>query len=288
MKRFLLPILCILVLVSTFWVTIGPEAADGGRAVAMSPGSTRAAIPPVRESPRSVSLEPAPTVSAAARTPVDGDESAPTEDALEPGAPAPTLCGRFLLPDGTPAVGVDLYVLGRAADPDRVRRFGLPFDWVTPTGETGVDGRFALRFDPPRAFAFELRGRLAGYANAWRRRSEIAPGETVDLGDVVLERPGSVEGAIVDVEGNALAQSGWLVHALADPPAEDLELLGHALPDRETGRFQIEGLPPRAVRLGAVGPMGERCEGPRVRVESGRKASRGGASSRRARGTRRG
>lgn len=165
----------------------------------------------------------------------------------DPGFKKPAvLQGRFLLPDGSPAVGVALQVRGWGANQDRILEFGQPKDWVDPSGETDAEGRFALRFVPPRAYQFVLDGTLEGYAEVSWRWSAIELGEIKDLGDVTLVPAGTVVGTILDRNGNVLTK-GWSV--TAETPTtwrgiggrDQTRVSGRVDPD--TGEVRLEGVP---------------------------------------------
>ncbi len=210
------------------------------------------------------SVEPAPA-------PVQ--QSAPLEPKLA------AIRGRFLLPGGAPAVGVALKVHGWEANNDRGVKYGRPEHWENPSGESDAEGRFSLRFDPPRAFQFTLGAKLEGWCEASWRWHEIEPASIVDVGDVELERGGSVRGHIADAKGRKLTH-GWTVHArqialvtkdASDGGRENTRV--HASPDEATGEFLLEGLPPGRVHLTAFSRMANWIEGPIVDVRAGEEAN---------------
>ena len=170
--------------------------------------------------------------------------------------PAPglaTLKGRFLLPDGAPAAGVALEVSGWVANQGRLLEFGQPARWANPTGTTDADGRFELRFAPPRAYQFVLSGALEGHGSVSWRWGQVLPGETKDLGDTTLLRTGTIVGRIVDAQGNTLVRN-WRVSAEA--PGDRLgtgrdSTRVSASVDPETGEFRLEGVPARRVTVRA-------------------------------------
>lgn len=171
----------------------------------------------------------------------------------DPGFKKPAvLQGRFLLPDGSPAAGVALGVHGWGGNQDRILEFGEPKDWVDPTGETDGEGRFALRFVPPRAYQFVLDGNLDGYAEASWRWGEIALGEIKDLGDITLVPAGTVVATILDRDGNVLTK-GWTV--TAETPfsgrgiggRDQTRVWGRVDPD--TGEVRLAGVPAGRVNV---------------------------------------
>jgi hypothetical protein len=74
-----------------------------------------------------------------------------------------------------------------------------PVAWQDPPAQTtGADGRFACTFEPPPPFGFTLRLRGEGRVVMETEWDAIAPGATLDLGDVVLLAGCRVTGEVVD------------------------------------------------------------------------------------------
>lgn len=153
--------------------------------------------------------------------------------------------GRFLLPDGTPAEGVHLSVMGWGANQERILEYGEPRNWNDPTGETDADGRFQIRFVPPRAYQFVLDAILEGYAETSWRWGEIKFGERKDLGDITLVPECTVVGRVVDRDGNTLTY-GWRVTArtsIRRPGGSGRDATTvRASIDAKTGEFRLEGV----------------------------------------------
>jgi hypothetical protein len=226
---------------------------------------------------------PAPLSPPAAETAQPEREIAPALATIpETKAPAPvptpktndSLCelrGRFLFPGGAPASGVQLGIMAWESNQERVLRYGLPEKFVPPTGTSQSDGRFSMRFDPPRAYQFVLTGSLAGYCKPSWRWSEIEPGKVVDVGDVELVRGGSIRGRVVDSKGKALT-SGWTVYG--ESPRTNLRADAEpvsvtAQPNATSGEFMLQGLPPGGIRLKAYSRVANWIEGPTIEVRAG-------------------
>ncbi len=215
----------------------------------------------------SSSPEPARAVAPVEPAPV-------AEESTTTSATSSTLCelrGKFTLAGGAPARDVALTVNGWGGNSDRVRKYGEPENWEEPTGTSGADGSFSIRFDPPRAFQFVLRAKLPGWCEASWRWSEIEPGSVVDVGTVELVRGGSIRGRIVDAKGRVLSK-GWRVYAEAsngDRSQEREPTRVHGAPDATTGEYVLDGLPPGRARLKANSRLANWIEGPIVEVRAG-------------------
>lgn len=176
--------------------------------------------------------------------------------------------GRLLLASGEPALGVKLKLSGHEGNAEHVRRYGLPQNWEDIATTNDSDGRFSIRFDPPRAFQFFLETKSKGHCEANWRWGELEPHSVVDVGDVTLVRGGSVNARIVDKNGRVLTK-GWSVYA-------DAQLRDHSNGRDETrvikyscdsrGGFVLPGLPPGRVHLQAYSEVANWVEGPTVDV----------------------
>ncbi len=154
------------------------------------------------------------------------------------------LVGRVVEPDGTPVPGVVVEVLGgfaEALETDLMRSLFDP-DSFAPRIEqarttTGEDGRFQFRRLDPRGWYL-----LA--LNLGRERPQIRfldrapnPGETEDLGDLVLAPPTTWSGRVVDERGAPLARAR--VKASAIPTAGWQGGLAHLRPG---GALRLPGI----------------------------------------------
>ncbi len=182
--------------------------------------------------------------------------------------------GRLLLADGSVAAGVRLKLHGWGANGERLARYGNPERWDDVNAVSDAHGRFALRFDPPRAFQFTLDATLDSHAAASWRWSEIEPGATVDVGDVVMRRAGSIQGRLVDGRGEALVGQEWRVHFEGAPsvPGAD-ETRGSEAVDPATATFVLAGVPPGPVKLTAHSELANWIDGPLVEVRAGETTS---------------
>lgn len=235
----------------------------------------------VSEKPRTVTELVAATdadknkVREVAATELAATHTAPARAAADATAGATdNMCdlrGRFLLPGGTPAANVQLSVQGWDSYQERVLRYGRPKSFEKPTGSSGPDGRFSIRFDPPRAYQFVLSGKLRGFCEASWRWSEIEPRQIIDVGDVELERGGSIRGRILDAKDRALTQ-GWSAHADGPPQPRSKgrqAVSARSDVDPTTGEFFLDGLPPGSASLKAHSRIANWIEGPTVAVRAG-------------------
>ncbi len=180
--------------------------------------------------------------------------------------------GRFLLAGGTPAAGTRFEIEGWKGNQERVLEFGEPDDWVDPTGSTDEDGRFSIRFDPPRAYQFTFEAKTPGYAGAEWRWGEILPGSVLDLGEVQLPRGATIEGRIVDPQGRLQPGQKWLVYAASiglgrHEGRDETQVIAPV--DPETGVFRAEDVWPGLTSLKAYSRVAKWLEGPRVLAISG-------------------
>lgn len=203
-------------------------------------------------------------------------EVAATPPADEPAASpvgGAVVRGRVLFPGARPALGATVHIRGFVANTDRRIQFGVPEDWVDPTGESGEDGRFEVRFDPPRAYQFLVKVHLPGFAEESWRWSALEPNQVRDLGDIRLRPTGSIEGHVVDSSGKPMKHP-WRIYGNVEPV--DGESDGRdrtsvrASCDPETGHFLLQELPGGPVQLEAHSQIAGWIKGPVVQVEVGR------------------
>ncbi len=149
-----------------------------------------------------------------------------------------TIRGRFLYPNLRPAPNVAWEVEVKrnagsaAASASEVLR-----------GASTREGTFEVRIPIQRARRFTLHARLADFVRVNRRWRSLSPGSVEDLGDVRLERTGTLEGRVVDRRG-APVTAGWTVSM------EDKSRESRTTELDSEGRFRFEDVAPgRGVRL---------------------------------------
>lgn len=141
--------------------------------------------------------------SSSERTPVMPSEAAPVR-ALA------TLRGRCLDPSAQPLTGVTASLRSQVANQMRMDAWSKSNDVPVPVElevTTGADGVFAFSFWPPPPLTFNLALHKPGFAGKHGRWNELAPGETQDVGDVVLQPGTRLRGRLVDSSGEAIANA---------------------------------------------------------------------------------
>lgn len=235
-----------------------------GGMIALSGGSrdaeevANAASSPETPSARSVA-------SAGTEAPVDALAAGARTSAIETvtvAAPArdprtARVEGRLRLPDGSPAIGVELALHGWKANAERVAEFPPPDDWQDPPAvRTGSDGRFEIDVVPPRAFQFTLDARLAGFAAMSWRWVDIAEASRVDVGECTFEPACTVIVRVLGRDGAPLAvpfevsgsnDAGGF--ASMNDAREPVRV--NARRDAALGVYVLDGLPPGACEISA-------------------------------------
>lgn len=235
-----------------------PEAPRRLAAAAPLKEAPRAAVPSTeRRAPAELT-----TASVAALPAATPPAVLVAEDACE-------VRGRFVLPGGAPAIGLEVRVEGWVCQPHRAVELDPPEDWVDPVTTTDAEGRFAFTFVPTPAFCYRLKAARPGFAAEDWMWLSLAPGEVKDLGDVALRPGGTIEGRILLPDGQPALVDGLEVHA------DGLAFLNQASPfgrrgawkygpvDPVTGRYRVEDLPAGPIQLkvgdryGRLGPWTE-------------------------------
>lgn len=261
--------------VGIWWVLAQSPSGGGGDDGARSESARTAAadgadalVPTDRDGPDpdatrvAAETPPGPVVDAAS-----GDEApeASTDDEVV------RITGRLLLPTGAPAPGAELLVHGWSGNEERRERHGLPEDWQDVEATTDADGRFELRFVPPRAFSFELDATLDGHVDLSWRWFELMPGAHEDVGEHRFAPAASIVGRVVDEEGQPTGVE-WRVIATSAVQGQGEAKAAHrqnVVADLETGRFELNGLPEGPVELEGDCDAGASIEGPPVQARLG-------------------
>ncbi len=182
------------------------------------------------------------------------DDAAATVDRTREGAtpattasatiPALTIVGRCVDELGAPLPDVAV-LLGFAESEPSIAEHAS----VDPT-TTGADGRFRMGVDPPAGAPAAQVVRFAKDGRIPRILSTFEPiGESVDLGDIVLEPGLSIEGRVVDdhgrpVAGATISTSTEFEFSPFSRETDGLELSAITTQTDEGGRFRLEGLSP--------------------------------------------
>ncbi len=268
MRRMLALLLALAAVLVVLWLALHRDAPAPALAEAPpAPASETPALPPAKiEAPVEAEAQRVTAVSTPERAPVA------TAPASEPTQPLAELRGRILLEGGAPAVGAQLELGGWESNNERVMKFGKPKEeWKKLSAVCDAQGRFSLRFDPPRAYQFTLEASCPGRVTANWRWGEIEPASVKDLGDTVLPRGGAIAGRVVDAQGKPMPEA-WSVSASAFAVSKgdgSDNARGFTQVDRTTGQFRIENLPPGSVELQAHSELANWIKGPTVEVRAG-------------------
>ena len=264
MRRALALLFVLLVVLAAWLATRHSETPSLPAQTPTPAAETPAPAPAALEAPP----KEEPRVEAAAqaeRAPVAAPQAEKTEPKLA------ELRGRFVLEGGAPAAGAAISLQGAIGNSERVMQFGKPKDWKDLSAKCDDDGRFVLRFDPPRAYQFFLESSYPGCVRAKWRWGEIEPASLKDLGETVLPRGGAVAGRVLDAQGNPMHES-WSVsadaRAISSGDGSDSSR-AMAQVDLATGQYRMDGLPPGSVQLSAYSQLTNQIDGPKVEVRAG-------------------
>jgi hypothetical protein len=142
-----------------------------------------------------------------------------------------------LLPDGSPAANVLLTLTGGGPKGGLTGQIEL-------TGRSGADGRFTIYFDPPPAGKFWLIARLHGWGRVDWRWDRLPQETFTDIGDIALEREGSIRGRIVDTSGRPVLFEWTAVVRMDSPPLPSrYGMYAEVGTDISTGEFLFTSLP---------------------------------------------
>ncbi|QDU69349.1 carboxypeptidase-like regulatory domain-containing protein [Engelhardtia mirabilis] len=269
MRRILPPLALALIALVVLW-KVTAAGGDAGAVPDARPATEARDLEVALASPRiegpAAGTEPLASVEAA-RARVETPPPAATES---PDPQQAALRGRFLTPDGAPAVGAAVSLHGWQSNPERVAEFGLPAEWSDPETTTDAEGRFELDFVPPGAYQFALGVHLDGFAPAGWRWSSLPPGDDRDLGTVTLEAGGSIRVSIERPDGSS-AGDDWRVHGSNDGPRfgdrEAARRSGEYDPRTQT--WLITDLPGGAAEVAAYSEIANWIEQPGVVVRAG-------------------
>lgn len=123
------------------------------------------------------------------------------------------LTGRLLLPDGRPAVGARLRLVGRPDVSPKGSKVEPPETWKDPPPFVAdADGRFRVNVALPRSGGAELRAEAEGCAELeWWLRRELLEPSGYDVGEQAFARACTLVVTILDVTGSRRHGSGYSV-----------------------------------------------------------------------------
>lgn len=248
----------------------------------LRPPQTPAGIDP-RSDSQAPREEPAPAAELESSSPAEPERQSAPAGSTRPAAASalvPTatvglarIFGQLIDADGAPLADASVKFAGFAANPERVRKHGMPAGWHDIELGTDAQGRFEIRFDPPPAFQFSLKLKAERHAGSSWRWSEFEPGKELDLGIVQLALAGSIRGVLVDAAGQP-CRGSWRVSAnwAAGYRDERMPVGASTTPDALSGEFLLNGLAPGLWKLNASTALASNVEGPRVEVLEGQES----------------
>ncbi len=182
------------------------------------------------------------------------------------------LRGRLVNEDGQPLASAALEFVGR---PSPAREHAAP-ELLAPIlfeAFTDDSGSFALQFNSPPVFEWELQALSLGRAHRNWNFEAIDSGVFIDLGAQAMHESGSISGHVTDSNGEP-ARLGWTLHAWnmdANFGAYERVRVASVFASDSTGdgTFDLEGLSPGTHGLYVQLDTGEWLELPPVSVRSG-------------------
>lgn len=136
----------------------------------------------------------------------DGDDSA--RRAVEP--TSATVRGRCVDENGKPIAGCAVSCWSQRGDAEALRAFvvahGKEPEPLRQKVQTGEDGVFVLRFAPAVPWHYTLHFAVEHHLTVFTQLGAIEPGADKNLGDTVLLAGTSIEGRIVDPDGQPVAE----------------------------------------------------------------------------------
>jgi len=183
------------------------------------------------------------------------------------GGPA-VVRGRFLLPGGDPARGVELLVRGWDPVAGWATDIGVAPAWEDLRATTNVDGRFQLRFEALSRLEYILSATSNGFADLTWRWSDIADGTVKDLGDIELVAGGTIVARVLDSEGSPI-RTGCYARIESDAPVPGSRFSKYVNPNESTGEMRFDGVPEGNCRVFAFFYAAEWFDGPKLEVQAG-------------------
>ncbi|MFT4710380.1 MAG: hypothetical protein ACI9D0_000790 [Bacteroidia bacterium] len=159
--------------------------------------------------------------------------------------------GRFTLPSGDPARGVELALFRWSEGISTFKTAQMP---AAASGDSDLDGRFEFMVETSPGDLFALKAELLGYAAETLLVPGVAPLGVVDLGTCQLRPVGAIEGFIVDGDGIPIRQA-WNLSAVSGSMERAYRKPGNyavrGSSDTQTGAFRLENIPEGSVELSA-------------------------------------
>lgn len=220
-----------------------PQAAEPVRSARVEPE-----VPTV-SAERAGSSGPGGPVVASARAPAASGEAAETSEPSAVQVGFATLRGRFVTSSGEAVAGLPclLALGGSMIGTGQPYELPPPEDWQDQELLSDPQGRFEVNFAPVTGFSVGFSMRAPGWCKVYIDADDLEVGEVRELGDVVLYRPGRLEGRVLAEDGRPLTGLAWRLSSTAPAPLLGLELYGGFLSTRAEpldARFVLDGLFP--------------------------------------------
>lgn len=151
----------------------------------------------------------------------------------------------FTLAQGSEIMGTAVDAQDRpisAVHASVIPREGRPGMNARPSADEPPDANGRFRVRDLWAGAFTLRLDASGFSTYYSKPLEVAVGQSLDLGRVILDRGGTVQGVVVDDQGQAVPGAEvWLV----EQPLNGVTLQYDRKPafSDASGRFRLDGVP---------------------------------------------
>jgi hypothetical protein len=170
------------------------------------------------------------------------------ESPPKPATGACVITGHFTLDDGNPGVGIPASVSGSTRDVRAVSKSGRSPEEVSIEGKTDAEGRIRFEIEalPGAEYFVEVRG--PGLAKEEWRLRDLFPGHRVDLGDVKLQRSGSIVGTMTAPDGSPIPGGFYVmarrkgdVEATRGPDRESIYEYG--MPEKGSTEYRVDNIP---------------------------------------------
>jgi len=219
-----------------------PQAAEPVRSARVEPE-----VLTVRAEP--AGADPGGSAVASARAPAASGEASETSEPSAVQVGFATLRGRFVTSSGDAVAGIPcrLGLGGSMIGTGQPYELSPPEDWQDQELLSDPQGRFEVHFAPVKGFSVGFSMRAPGWCKVYIDADDLEAGEVRELGDVVLYRPGRLEGRVLAEDGRPLTGLAWRLSSTAPAPLQGSGLYRGFFSARAEpldARFVLDGLFP--------------------------------------------